>query len=151
MQVENFMTGPGQSALEPGELVIGIRVPTPPPRTGSAYVRHTPRRAMDIAVVGVGAAVTLAPRTGVCADVKIVLGAVAPMPMRAKAAEKALRGQKPTAELIEEAAELAAEEARPITDVRASADFRREIVRALSNRMVAAACEAASGAKRRAA
>lgn len=151
MLVENFMTGPSQTALKPGEFATGIQVPTPGPRTGSAYVRHTPRNAMDIAVVGVGAAVTLAPRTGVCQDAKIVLGAVAPTPMRARAAEKVLRGQNPTDALIAEAAEIAAEEARPISDVRASADFRRELVRVLTRRMVAAACEATSGAKRRAA
>jgi carbon-monoxide dehydrogenase medium subunit len=151
MLVENFMTGPSQTALKPGELVTGIQVPTPGPRTGSAYVRHTPRNAMDIAVVGVGAAVTLAPRTGACQDAKIVLGAVAPTPIRARAAEKILRGQKPTDALIAEAAEIAAGDARPISDVRASADFRREMVRVLTRRMVTAACEATSGAKRRAA
>ena len=59
--VENFMTGPGQTALKAGEFVTAIEVPLPAPRTGSAYVRHTPRGAMDIAVVGVGVAVTLAP------------------------------------------------------------------------------------------
>ena len=78
MLVENFMTGPGRTVLEVGEFVTGIQVPIPPPRTGSAYVRHTPRGAMDIAMVGVGAAVTLAPRTRACQDARIVLGAVAP-------------------------------------------------------------------------
>ena len=117
-------------------------------------MRHTPRGAMDIAMVGVGAAVTLAPRSHVCQDARIVLGAVAPTPLRAKAAERLLKGQRPTDELIASAAETAAGEARPISDVRGSADFRREMVRVLTARMVAAAFENArdrSDSRRRAA
>lgn len=137
--VENFIKGPGQRDLKRGEFVAGIQIPTPPPRTGSAYVRHTPRFAMDIAVVGVGASLTLVPRHNVCSEVKIVLGAVAPVPMRATAAESLLRGQELTPALIDEAAEAAAAEAKPISDVRASGDFRRELVRVLTQRIVSAA------------
>ena len=154
MLVENFMTGPGKTALNPGELVTGIEMPAPAPRTGSAYVRHTPRSAMDIAVVGVAASVVLASRTGLCQAVRIVLGAVAPTPLRARGAEEMLVGQKPTPEVIEAAAERAAAEAHPISDVRASADFRRYLVGVLTARMVQAACEDAqqgARAKRRAA
>ena len=109
---------------------------------------------MDIAMVGVGAAVTLAPGTHACQDARIVLGAVAPTPLRARAAERLLNGQRLTDERIAKAAETAAGEARPISDVRGSADFRREMVRVLTARMVAAALENAqqrSGNKRRAA
>ncbi len=154
VQVENFMLGPGQTALRDGELVTGIHVPTPAPRTGSAYMRHTPRGAMDIAVVGVGVSITLAARTGACQAARIVLGAVAPTPMRAKAAERVLRGKQLSEELIEKAAEVAAGEAKPISDVRASADFRRELVGVLTRRMVTSAWEDAqvgAGSKRRAA
>ena len=154
MLVENFMTGPGRTTLGEGEFVVGIHVPVPPPRTGSAYVRHTPRGAMDIAMVGVGAAVTLAPRTRDCQEARIVLGAVAPTPLRAKAAERMLKGQRLTGELIERAARTAAEEARPISDVRGSADFRREMVRVLTGRMLNSAlgnAQERSGDKRRAA
>jgi carbon-monoxide dehydrogenase medium subunit len=154
MLVENFMTGPGRITLRDGEFVVGLHVPVPSARTGSAYMRHTPRGAMDIAMVGVGAAVTLAPRTLVCQDARIVLGAVAPTPLRARAAERLLKGQRPTGELIARAAETAAEEARPISDVRGSAEFRREMVRVLTGRMVSAAFDNAqerSGNKRRAA
>lgn len=154
MRVENFMTGPGQTALREGEFVTGIQVETPAPRTGSAYMRHTPRGAMDIAAVGVGASVTLAPRTGACQDVRIVMGAVAPTPLRAKGAEKVLRGERLSEALIAEAAGVASGEARPISDVRASADFRREMVGVLTERMVTAAWEDARSktrSKRRAA
>ena len=139
MLVENFMTGPGKTALKRGELVTAIQLPTPGPRTGSAFVRHTPRGAMDIAVVNVAVAMTLAPRTGKCGDVRIVLGAVAPTPMRALKAETLLRGEKLTVDLIAEAAAVAGAEARPISDQRASAEFRRELVRVLTGRMVEAA------------
>ena len=137
--VENFMTGPGKTALKRGELVTAIQLPTPGPRTGSAFVRHTPRGAMDIAVVNVAVAMTLAPRTGKCADVRIALGAVAPTPMRALKAELLLRSEKLTADLVAEAAAVAGAEARPISDQRASAEFRRELVRVLTGRMVEAA------------
>ena len=137
--VENFMTGPGKTALKRGELVTAIQLPTPGPRTGSAFVRHTPRGAMDIAVVNVAVAMTLAPRTGKCEDVRSVLGAVAPTPMRALKAEMLLRGEKLTADLVAEAAAVAGAEARPISDQRASAEFRRELVRVLTGRMVEAA------------
>ncbi|MEC7843155.1 MAG: xanthine dehydrogenase family protein subunit M [Candidatus Latescibacterota bacterium] len=137
--VENFMTGPGKTALKRGELVTAIQLPTPGPRTGSAFVRHTPRGAMDIAVVNVAVAMTLAPRTGKCADVRIALGAVAPTPMRALKAEMLLRGEKLTADLVAEASAVAGAEARPISDQRASAEFRRELVRVLTGRMVEAA------------
>ena len=137
--VENFMTGPGKTALKRGELVTAIQLPSPGPRTGSAFVRHTPRGAMDIAVVNVAVAMTLAPRTGKCEDVRIVLGAVAPTPMRALKAEMLLRGEKLTADLLAEASAVAGAEARPISDQRASAEFRRELVRVLTGRMVEAA------------
>ena len=139
--LENFFTGPGQTALRPGELVTGIQVPPPAPRTGSAYMRHTTRGAMDLAAAGVAVALTLAPRTGVCQDVRIALGAVAPTPRRARKAEQVLQDQSITPALIAAAAAAALEEAQPISDVRASAAYRRELTRVLTGRMVAAALE----------
>jgi len=141
--LDQFFTGPGKTILKPGEWVTHVVVPPPPPKTGSAYVRHTTREAMDIAVVGVGAAVTLAPRNGVCKDARIALGAVAPTPIRAVRAEGLLKGQKLTADLIEQAAQVASEEARPISDQRGSAEFRRELTKVLTERMVTRAFEAA--------
>lgn len=139
MPVEEFFTGPGQTALEPGEMVTALQVPPAGPRTGSAYGRHTPRQAMDIAVVGVGVAVTLTPRTGTCEGIGIVLGAVAPVPLRARKAEALLKDQVPTPELIDQAAEAAVQESQPIDDVRASASYRRDLVQTLTRRMVNAA------------
>ncbi|MEW6751156.1 MAG: xanthine dehydrogenase family protein subunit M [Candidatus Latescibacterota bacterium] len=141
LALEAFFQGPGQTALRPGELVVGVQVPTPPPRSGSAYVRHTLRQAMDIAVVGVGVSLTLAGRRPACAEVAIALGAVAPTPLRARQAEGFLRGEDLTPERIARAAELAAAEARPISDVRASAEYRRELVQVLAQRMLQAALD----------
>jgi carbon-monoxide dehydrogenase medium subunit len=139
--LENFFKGPGQTALRPGELVTAVQVPPVGARAGSAYARHTTRAAMDIAVAGAGVALVLGRRTDACAEIAIVLGAVAPVPLRARAAEKLLRGSALTPALIAAAAERAADEARPISDVRASDGYRRELVRVLTRRMIEAALE----------
>ncbi len=131
--VEDFFTGPGRTVLQTGELLTGVRIPRPPARSGSAYLRHTPRAWMDIAVVGVASYVQL-DEAGRCADVRIALGAVAPTPIRAPQAEAILQGESPTSEAIEAAARQAAREARPISDVRGSADYRRHLVYVLTRR-----------------
>lgn len=141
LPLEEVFLGPGKTALEPGELVVGIQVPTPRGRSGSAYARHTLREAMDIAVVGVGVALRLAPRRPVCEEAAIALGAVAPTPMRATQAEALLEGEELTPERIAWAAGLAAAQSRPISDVRASAEYRRELVEVLTRRMLEAAVE----------
>ena len=143
LPLEGFFAGPGRNTLKPGEWVTHVVVPPPPPRTGSAYVRHCTREAMDIAVVGVGASVTLAPKNGVCKEARIVLGAVAPTPIRAPRAEALLRGQKLTDALIAQAGQVASEEARPISDQRGSAEFRRDLTKVMTERMVKQALNAA--------
>ena len=141
--IEKFFAGPGKNVLKTGEWVTHVKVPPPPSRTGSAYVRHTTREAMDIAVAGVAALVTFARRNGICSDVRIALAAVAPTPIRARRAEGLLKGRKLTQSLIEEAATAASEEARPMTDQRGSAEFRRELTKVLTRRMIVQACKAA--------
>ncbi|MFA6111773.1 MAG: xanthine dehydrogenase family protein subunit M [Candidatus Latescibacterota bacterium] len=141
LALEEFFLGPGENALQPGELVVGIQVPAPRGRSGSAYARHTLREAMDLAVVGVGVALRLAPRRPVCEEIAIALGAVAPTPMRATQAEAVLEGEELTPERIAWAAGLAAAQSRPISDVRASAEYRRELVEVLTRRMLEAAVE----------
>jgi carbon-monoxide dehydrogenase medium subunit len=127
MLLENFFTGPGKTVLRPDELVTELVVPPPPPRTGKAYIKHGRRKAMELATVGV--AVTLT-RGG---DVKIVLGAVAPTPMRARRAEEVLKNDP---KAVEKAGQAAADESRPISNVRASAGYRREMVRVLTRRAI---------------
>ena len=130
--LSDFFTGVRKTVVGPDELLVEIFVPAPGPHSGGCYIRHTPRRELDIAVVGVSSQVTIA--NGVCAKVRIALAAVAPTPVRATAAEAALEGKALTPELIERAADLAGQAAKPISDQRGSADFRRHLVRVLTRR-----------------
>lgn len=132
--LEDFCTGPGSTTLKTGELLVEIQVPVPPPGTRGAYLKHG-RSPVDLAVVGV--AVVMAIESGdICRDVKIVLGAVAPTPIRAKKAEEILKGKKVESSLIEKAAQAASEEAQPITDVRASAAYRADMVKVFTRRAI---------------
>ena len=129
-----FFTGPTQTVIKGDELLIEIQVPAPATASGSVYKKHTIRKALDLAMIGVAAAVTV--DSGVCKDIKIGLGAVAPTPLRAVKAEAILTGKILTDDLIQEAADAAAQEASPITDHRATAEYRREMVMVLTKRAV---------------
>lgn len=133
--VEQCMSGPGQAALEAGEIFTRVDVPAPARGSGNAYARFSPRSAMDIGIASAAAAVTL-DRDGRCTHVRIALGAVSPTPLRARAAEEALMGERLSDRLLDEVAARAAQEAQPITDIRATAEYRRAIVGVLARRMV---------------
>jgi carbon-monoxide dehydrogenase medium subunit len=141
--LEEFFTGPGKTVLGPGEIAVGLALPAPPPRTGKVYLKHGRRRAMELATVGVAVTLALA-EDGSCRQARVVLGAVAPTPIRARAAEAALEGRPIGDEAIRAAAEAAAAEARPISDVRSSAGYRRAMVEVLTDRAVRAAAERAA-------
>jgi CO/xanthine dehydrogenase FAD-binding subunit len=143
MPLGDFFRGPGLTALGSGELLAEVRLPMPVAGTGSAYQRHTPRKQMDIAVVGVGVALTVA--GGSITRARVSLGAVAATPMRSSAAEAALQGQAPSQEVFVRAGQAAAAECSPIADVRGSAEFRRHLVKVTTARMVARAAERATG------
>ncbi len=134
LPLEDFFTGPGQTALAVGEILTEIRVPAPAPGSGAAYLRHSLRPLMDLALVNVAASVTLTRDGRSFADARIVLGSVAPTPIRAPQAEAALRGQAVDEATLEHAASLAAEESRPITDVRGTDTYRRAMVRLFTRR-----------------
>ncbi len=102
----DFFTGVRRTVLAPDELLVELIVPAPGPRSGGQYLRHTPRRELDIAVVGVASQVTLS--DGVCRKARIALAAVAPTPIRATAAERALEGQPLTAQQIARAPQISA-------------------------------------------
>jgi aerobic carbon-monoxide dehydrogenase medium subunit len=138
----SFFTGVRQTVLGPDEILVEFVIPSPGPRSGGSYLRHTPRRELDIAVVGVASQLTLT--DGVCSRARIALAAVAPTPVRATAAEQSLEGQRLTPSLIEQAAALAVEAARPISDQRGSAEFRRHLVRVLTRRTLTSALARAS-------
>jgi aerobic carbon-monoxide dehydrogenase medium subunit len=140
--IASFFKGVRETVLAPDELLVEFVVPAPGPRSGGAYLRHTPRRELDIAVVGVASQVTLA--DGMCRKARIALAAVAPVPVRATAAEQALEGQPLTPQAITRAADLAVESARPISDQRGSAEYRRHLVRVLTRRTLTLALERAT-------
>jgi carbon-monoxide dehydrogenase medium subunit len=140
--IASFFQGVHRTVLGPDELLVELIVPDPGPRSGGTYVRHTPRRELDIAVVGVASQLTLS--NGVCAKARIALASVAPTPVRATAAEQSLEGQALTPERIARAADLAVDAARPISDQRGSAEFRLHLVRVLTRRTLTTALARAS-------
>jgi CO/xanthine dehydrogenase FAD-binding subunit len=144
--VEKFFTGPGKTVLKDGEILTEIQLPNQPAHTGGTYLKLS-RLAVDLAVVGVAALVTLEGKGGTCSEARITLGAVAPTPVRAKKAERVLQGKKINNGLIEEAGRIAAEEARPITDVRGSVFYRSEIVKVLTKRAIRQAAQQAKSIK----
>jgi carbon-monoxide dehydrogenase medium subunit len=121
-------------------LLAAIHVPQPPERFGAAYARFGLREANAIAVAGVAAAVVLNPDRTV-ASARVALCAVAPMPWLAKSASAALVGHRLDEDTIDQAANAAMKEAQPITDLRGSAQYRRELVRTLTKRALATAGE----------
>ena len=134
LPLEDFFAGPGRNSLCPGEILIDVQVPNPPAPTGFHYTKHSIRKAMDLAVVGVAVALSLNPGKDLCSEAKIALGAVGPIPLRALRAEKILRGEKLEEKIVAQAALLSSEEAQPITDIRASSEYRREMIRVLTYR-----------------
>jgi xanthine dehydrogenase FAD-binding subunit len=136
MPVEAIFAAPGRTTLAAGELLTAIRLPPVAPNSAAAYRRFTPRREMDIAIVGAAAWLRLG-ADGLITDARVALASVAPTPIRAPAAEKKLLGERPTGGLFEEAGRLAAQDARPISDTRGSAVYRATLVTVLVARALA--------------
>lgn len=134
--VEDFFTGVGKTVLTQDEILAEIIIPDQP-TTGSKYIKFGLRRAGALAVVGIASSVVM--EGPLAKDVRIVLGAVSPVPMRAKKAEEVLRGKEVTDELIREAGEAAASESKPISDIRGSAEYRRHLVAVLTRRTLKSA------------
>ncbi len=143
LPLAEFFRGPGQTALESDELLAELRLPVPPSGTGAAFQRNTPRKQMDIAVVGVAVALTLSGDT--IEGARVALGAVAPTPLRATDAEGTLQGQTANDETFARAAEAAVKASSPITDLRASAEYRRHLVKVMTARLLAEAANRAKG------
>ena len=132
--IEEFFRGPGLNTMDSDEILTEITIPKTSPRLVGDYIKFSPREMMDLAYVGIAVAYTLGEKENRCSQVRIVLGAVAPTPIRAKKAEAALEGQVLSEDLAEKVGAIAAEEARPISDVRSSANYRRAMVRAMTKR-----------------
>jgi carbon-monoxide dehydrogenase medium subunit len=134
VELTDFFVGPGQTVIQSSEFLQELIVPTPPEHSASAYLRFIPRNEMDIAVAGVASFLQIDPNTRTVQKARIALASVAPTPVRARTAESTLEGNIITAELIDSAGDAAIESATPITDVRGSAEYRRELVRVLTRR-----------------
>jgi carbon-monoxide dehydrogenase medium subunit len=159
LPVEEFFKGPGESVLKTGEMVKELSIPKPLPNTGSAYYKLQRRLALDLPILGVSVLLSLdknkvtcsdllctaSPISSIlhkmeedeiiCKDVRIALGVAAPTPMRALKAEALLRGKKLSDELLEEAANIASQEAQPRDSLRGEAWYRKDMVRVLVKRM----------------
>lgn len=129
--LSDFFTGVFTTSLEPDEILVEIRIPTPPAGSGGAYFK-VERKVGDFASAAVAAQVTLS--GGNCTKVGIGLTNVGATPIKASRAEKALEGKPATDANIDEAARIAAEEAEPSDDLRGSADYKRSLVRVLTAR-----------------
>ena len=138
--IGEFYQGFKKLALKPGEIVTAVRIPPMKANERAAYKAHTVRKAMDLAIVGVAAKLTV-DAEGVCQDAKIALGAVAVSCVRAPHAESVLIGRKITPEIAEIAGQEAMKDCSPISDVRASAEYRHDMVRVFTKRAVLLAQE----------
>ena len=141
----SFFTGPFATALAGDEILTEIRIPTPPPRSGGAYVKLE-RKVGDFATAAVAAQVTLAPG-GTCERAGIGLTNVGPTPIQAKRAEAYLVGKRLEDGVIKEAARLAAEESQPVSDLRGPAEYKRDLVRVLAARALRKALARAGGGR----
>jgi carbon-monoxide dehydrogenase medium subunit len=124
--LDDFFIGPGKTILRRGEIMREIRVPPMAVDARGVYLKHSIKGTADLAVIGVAAIGKM--DSNQLGDIRIVLGAVAPTPIRAMKAEEILKGKYVDGQLIEKAARTAAEESSPITDVRATADYRKEMI-----------------------
>jgi carbon-monoxide dehydrogenase medium subunit len=143
--IGGFFTGPFATALRAGEVLTEIRVPAPPPRSGGAYEKLE-RKVGDFATAAVAVQVTLG-ADGTCQRIGIALTSVGPTPIKATQAEASLQGKRPDAAALARAGELAAAAADPATDVRGSAEYKRDLVRVLTARALARAVQRATGGR----
>lgn len=142
--VEDICTGPGQTSIGSDELLISINFPSNGAGFGANYIRFIPRNEMDIAVAGVGASVTI--EDGKFTSARVSLASVAPTPLLVEEAGEALVGQAVSEGAIQKAADLAKAAAKPISDMRGTADYRKHLCDVLTRRALTTAVERAQGA-----
>jgi carbon-monoxide dehydrogenase medium subunit len=138
VDVDGFCTGPGQTVLGRGEVLVAILIPRPAPRTADAYLRLIPRSEMDIAVAGAAVSVTL-DAAGTCTAARVAIAAVAPTALLVPEAAQPLIGSRLDEEALARAASAASAAARPIDDRRGTAAYRRRVVGVLTSRAAAVA------------
>jgi len=133
----DFFEGPGQTVMAPDEILTEVRLARPLPATAATFIKLGQRRSMAISMVSVATRLTLDEKGLVC-EARIVLGSVAPTPIHARAVEKSLAGNAPSNELLRRAATDAVHEAAPISDVRASEAYRKNMTTVLVRRALLA-------------
>ncbi len=138
--VEDFFAGPGRNTLQPGEILLQVKVPAPAPNSGAFYHRFIPRNEMDIAVASSGVQLTL-DSAGAIQSARVALGAVAATPILVPGAASALVGKQPTAEAFAAAGEAAAAAATPIDDMRGGIAQRRHLAKILTVRALESALQ----------
>jgi carbon-monoxide dehydrogenase medium subunit len=145
LPIGSFFTGPFATALRTDEILVEVRVPMPPARSGGAYLKLE-RKVGDFATAAVAAQIALA-EDGTCAQVGIGLTNVGLTPIKAEAAEQALRGALPDDATIKRAAQLAADAAQPAADLRGSVEYKKDLVRVLTTRALRKALARAGGGR----
>ncbi|WP_338603424.1 FAD binding domain-containing protein [Desulfoferula mesophila] len=137
--VEELFLAPGKTSLRPGELLTQILVPVLPANAGAVYQRFSYRETLDLALVGAAVFLRLDPSSKTCLMARIALASVAPVPLRAHAAEAMLSGKAPSQELLGDCALAAASEAAPIDDVYGTAWYKKQVLEAMVRRGLAKA------------
>lgn len=145
--VEDLFTGSGTTVLKSDELMTEVQVPILPPHTAGVYLKYSSGCGEGLALVAVAVLITVDPRNGTCTDAKVVLGAVAPTPIRTRRAEGVLKGRKIDKELVQKAAQAASDEPGQIMDdILGSAEYRREMVKVFARDAVRKAAWSATSA-----
>jgi CO/xanthine dehydrogenase FAD-binding subunit len=140
--VENIVVAPGKTSLARGEFIVDFRLSNPRPHSGDAYLRLIPRTEMDIAVVGVGVALSL-DAAGVCTHARVGLGAVAPTPLLVADGAKALIGTRVDAPALAALAAATSAACNPIDDKRGTVAYRVKVAGVLARRAAQIALERA--------
>jgi carbon-monoxide dehydrogenase medium subunit len=134
LSLDSFFLGPGQTAMKTDEIMAEVLIEKPKASSGSGYLKLGVRRALEISIVNVASYLELDEGHKAIRSARIVLGAVAPTPMRAFSAEEILMGERPDEKLFHKAGQAASRESQPIDDLRGSADYRRDMVSVLTQR-----------------
>jgi len=143
VSVNEFFLGPGETIIEPHELLLSVHVETPPPWSGGSYIKLGARKTLEISMVNVATLLTLESPDGPIVDARIALGAVAPTPVRAYEAEQLLIGEQPSEELFQRAGEVGVGLCSPITDHRGTMEYRCMMIEVLTKRALRSALEQA--------
>jgi CO/xanthine dehydrogenase FAD-binding subunit len=144
VSLDRFFLGPGVTVMKPDEILTEVQIERPPVHSGSSYIKLGTRKALEISIVSVAVIAALEEKNGTFCTARIVMGAVAPVPLRASSAEKLLLGEKPTDTLFQAAGNAAAGDSLPIDDFRGSASYRRAMVSVITERALKEAVEQAN-------